>query len=101
MQKTHDPRSIELLDGLGVVTSFTHRFRQDGLKGFCTIINRTRYVVINDRLCDEEQRVVAAHEAGHIVLHDTELKIGTFNDNDIYMARANRNAKPTSSRPIF
>lgn len=82
---TRDP--FELLDGLGVVTSFTHRFRQDGLKGFCTIINRTRYVVINDRLCDEEQRVVAAHEAGHIVLHDTELKIGTFNDNDIYMAK--------------
>ena len=44
---TRDP--FELLDGLGVVTSFSHRFRQDGLKGFCTIINRTRYVVIKGK----------------------------------------------------
>lgn len=82
---TRDP--FELLDDLGVVTSFTRRFRRDGLKGFCTIVNRTRYVVINDWLCDEEQRVVAGHEAGHIVLHGAELKVGAFKDNDVYMAK--------------
>ena len=49
-------------------------------------MNRTRYVVINASLRSEEQRVVAGHEAGHIVVHADNLKIGTFRDNDIYLA---------------
>lgn len=81
---TRDP--FELLDAMNVVVKFTDKFPKDGLKGFCTFINKTRYVVINDRLSSAEARVVAGHEAGHIIRHAAELKIGAFQDNDIYMA---------------
>ena len=85
---TCDP--FELLDAANVVVDFTREFPKNGLKGFCTIINRTRYVVINARLCEEEQRVVAGHEAGHIILHMDDLKIGAFKDNDIYQAKSKK-----------
>lgn len=39
---THDP--FELLDAMNVVVTFSDRFASDGLKGFCTIMNKTRYV---------------------------------------------------------
>ena len=82
--RTRDP--FEALEGMNVEIMFTDAFACDGLKGFCTIQNRIKYVVINERLSDEDQRVVAAHELGHLVVHNTDLKIGTFRDNDIYMA---------------
>ena len=81
---TRDP--FELLDAMNVVVKFTDKFPKDGLKGFCTFMNKTKYVVINDRLSSIEARVVAGHEAGHIIRHATELKVGAFQDNDIYMA---------------
>lgn len=86
--RTSDP--FELLDAMNVVVDFTREFPRDGLKGFCTVINRTRYVVINARLCEEEQRVVAGHEAGHLILHKDDLRIGAFKDNDIYMAKSKK-----------
>lgn len=45
---TRDP--FELLDAMNVVVKFTDKFPKDGLKGFCTFMNITKYVVINDRL---------------------------------------------------
>lgn len=84
MYKTRDP--FELLDALRVVTRFTYRFDARGLKGFCTVVNRTRYVVINGKLEESEQRVVASHEAGHIVLHGKELRVGALRDLDIFRA---------------
>lgn len=81
---THDP--FELLDAMNVVVTFSDRFASDGLKGFCTIMNKTRYVVINDKLSKIDKRVVAGHEAGHIIRHASDLKVGAFQDNDIYMA---------------
>lgn len=85
---TRDP--FELLDSMGAVVEFTRAFPRNGLKGFCTILNRTTYVVINARLREEEQRVVAGHEAGHIVVHKDDLKIGAFKDSDIYMAKGKK-----------
>lgn len=82
--KTNDP--FELLDALNVEWEMTHSFRKNGLKGFCTIANQTKYVRINGLLVREEQRVVASHEAGHIVRHGNILRVGAFKDNDIYNA---------------
>lgn len=45
-------------------------------------------MVINAHLREEEQRVVAGHEAGHIILHMDELKMGAFRDDDIYQAKS-------------
>lgn len=77
-----------LLEALNTTVDFTHEFRRDGLKGFCVILNKQRYVVINGYLCDEEARVVAAHEAGHIVLHRNELKMSPFHDDNIYLSKS-------------
>ena len=82
--KTRDP--FELMNAFGVVVSMTDSFRRDGLKGFCTILNQTKYVVINNKLDIEEQRVVAGHECGHIVIHPHILKLGAFKDHDVYQA---------------
>jgi len=85
-QKYHSRDPFILLDALHIVTMFSDRYSPDGLKGFCTIQNQSKYVVINDHLDEAEQRVVAAHELGHLILHRPDLKIGAFRDNDIYMA---------------
>ena len=79
---TSDP--YELIDGMDAVLRFTDAFARNGLRGFCTMINRVRYVVINEKQPEEEQRVVAAHEAGHLILHQAELKTGTMKDFDVY-----------------
>lgn len=82
--RTRDP--FVLLDAMHIVTMLSDSYSPNGLKGFCTIQNQSKYVVINSHLSDEEQRVVAAHELGHLILHKPDLKIGAFRDNDIYMA---------------
>lgn len=61
-------------------------FAADGLKGFATIQNRTKYVVMNNLLPDEEKAVVAAHELGHIFRHELRLKAQPMQDFDIYGA---------------
>lgn len=80
--RTRDP--FALLHALHVDFAYTYAFPAGGLKGFCTIMNQTKYVRVNALLCPSEKRVVAAHEAGHIVCHGGELRIGAFRDGDIY-----------------
>ena len=80
--RTTDPYA--LLDGMGVVVKRSNAFRSDGLRGYCTIMNRSRYVVINGKQSEAEQRVVASHEAGHLILHKAQLKVGALPDFDFY-----------------
>lgn len=79
---TSDP--FALLDGMGAVTVFSDAYPKDGLRGYCTVLNRTKYVVINAKQPEEEQRVVAAHEAGHLIIHADTLRIGALRDMDVY-----------------
>ena len=74
----------ELLDDMGVVLRRSDSYPKDGLRGYCAIINRTKYVVINRKQPAAEQRVVAGHEAGHLILHKAELRTGTMRDFDVY-----------------
>ena len=84
--RTSDP--YELLDAMGVVLVRSAKYPRDGLRGYCTVMNRTRYVIINANQPEEEQRVVAAHEAGHLILHRTQLKAGAMSDFDVYNVRS-------------
>ena len=43
--RTRDP--YEALEEMNVVVMYSNAFARDGLKGFCTIQNQTKYVVIN------------------------------------------------------
>lgn len=74
----------DLLDDMNVVLRFSHAYPRNGLRGYCAIMNRTKYVVINGKQPKEEQRVVAGHEAGHLILHKLELRAGAMSDFDVY-----------------
>ena len=54
------------------------------LKGFSAICMRSYYVMISSKLTNEEQRVVAAHELGHIILHKETLSKHYFREYDLY-----------------
>jgi Zn-dependent peptidase ImmA (M78 family) len=68
---TRDP--YELLDAIGAVTRFSYEYPSDGLKGYCVILNRTQYVVINGNLLDADKKVAAGHEAAHLIIHRAEI----------------------------
>jgi Zn-dependent peptidase ImmA (M78 family) len=82
---TRDP--FELLDAMHVNVLFSQAYSEKGLKGYCTILNRIKYVVINAKLPPDELAIVGSHECGHLALHSDELRIGTLSDFDIYNAR--------------
>jgi len=69
--RTRDP--YELLDCIGAVTRITYEYGRKGLKGYSTVMNRIKYAVINGRLHPAEQKVVAGHEASHLILHIDEI----------------------------
>ena len=83
-KKYHTRNPFELLDVLKVQTVLSNSYSRNGLKGYCTIMNRIPYVVINSKLAPDDQIVVAAHESGHIVIHSADLRIRAFKDNSIY-----------------
>lgn len=61
---TRDPFCI--CDALGVFV----RFKELGnVKGIYTFYKRNRFIIINSLLCDDEKRIVCAHELGHDLLH--------------------------------
>lgn len=61
-------------------------YTADGLKGYATIQNRTKYIVVNSLLPAQEQAVVAAHELGHVFRHELRLRAQPMKDFDIYGA---------------
>ena len=77
---TRDPFLI--LSYLNVDVRFSSSYKD--LKGFSMICMRSCYVMINSNLTDEEQRVVAAHELGHIILHKATLSKGHIRDFALY-----------------
>lgn len=45
---------------------------------------QTIYVMLSSFLLEEEKRIVAAHELGHVILHRTQLKMAPMSDNRLY-----------------
>ena len=68
---TRDP--FELLDAIGATTKISYKYPSDGLKGYCTILNRTQYVVINGNLDEFDRKVAAGHEAAHLIIHREQI----------------------------
>jgi len=68
---TRDP--YELLDCIGASVHLVHDFAIDGLKGFAAIRKGKKFAVINARLDEHEQRIVAGHEAAHLILHEEDI----------------------------
>jgi Zn-dependent peptidase ImmA (M78 family) len=71
--QTRNP--YELLDAIGAKTRYCYEYEPDGLKGFSTILNRVMFAIINGHLNEHDQRIVAGHEAAHLILHKTEIAL--------------------------
>ncbi len=89
---TRDP--FELLDAMHVQVRFY--FDLHSTKGFSRYFLRQYFVGINGNLPREEQRIVAAHELGHIVL----LKVPRSLTRLSMTSAAARNMRPICSRRI-
>ena len=77
----------ELLDAIGANVRFCYEYEPDGLKGFSTILNRVMFAVINGHLNEHDMRIVAGHEAAHLILHKTEIMLSpaqTLKDFNLY-----------------
>lgn len=81
---TRDP--FELLDAMHVQVRFY--FDLHRTKGFSRYFLRQYFVGINGNLPEEEQRIVAAHELGHIVLHAQALRNSPLFDTAVYDKRS-------------
>ena len=82
--RTRDP--LELLDAMHVQVRFYYDLTHT--KGFTRYFLRQYFVGINGNLPEYEQRIVAAHELGHIVLHAQELKTAPLFDTAVYDKRS-------------
>ncbi len=63
--KTRDPEELARLLGISVI--YNPELKR--LKGFYTVLNRKRYIVVNDNLDSASKRIVISHEIGHDRLH--------------------------------
>ena len=84
--RTHETRDpFRLLEYVHAVTVKKSQYQR--LKGYCALLNKTYYVVINDNLSEDEQRIVAAHELGHLMLHKRQLAIAPMRDEHMYLMK--------------
>ena len=82
--RTRDP--LELLSAMHVQVRFYYDLCST--KGFTRYLLRQYFVGINGNLPRSEQRIVAAHELGHIVLHASELRTAPLFDTAVYDKRS-------------
>lgn len=80
----HTRNPLTILEQMNVIVSETNRYKQ--LKGYCFLSCQIFYVMINSSLSEEEKRIVAAHELGHIILHKAELQLAPMKDSILYNA---------------
>lgn len=81
---TRDP--FELLEAMHVQVHVY--FDLTSTKGFTRYFLRQFFVGINGNLPAAEQKVVAAHELGHIILHAGELRTSPLFDTAVYDKRS-------------
>ena len=63
----------DLLDFIGARVKFSNHYEPDGLKGYSTILHRQKFAVINAHLNEHDRRIVAGHEAAHLILHTDDI----------------------------
>lgn len=84
-QQSSDP--FRLAQELGILLLFTPMGDFDAAcKGFFLLQSRTKSITVNSCLSPALQRVVAAHELGHALLHAKDAKLSAFQDFSIFGA---------------
>ena len=71
---------FEIMEQMHIVVGETSRYQ----KGYCFMSCKTIYVMISSFLSEEEKKIVAAHELGHIILHRSQLKMAPMKDDTLY-----------------
>ena len=87
VRRFHTRNPYELLDGIGAKLYLFDDINPGELKGYATIIKRKKIAAVNRQLCEHDQRVVAGHEAAHLILHRSEILCSAgkmINDFDLY-----------------
>ena len=88
MAQQHGTRNpYELLNAMGATLWLAYEFDPDGLKGFAAIMNGALYACVNGNLPEEERKIVAGHEAAHLILHKDEIQrspANTIKDFKLY-----------------
>ena len=77
---TRDP--FQIAEELGIHVEYDYDF--DRLKGMYTIIDRSRFIIINGNLNERDRRVVCAHELGHDRLHRHFAKTAALQEFMLY-----------------
>ena len=62
--RTRDP--FQIASGLGISVRYINTKQQ---KGFCKIILNRKFIFINRNMSEQMQRMICAHELGHLLLH--------------------------------
>ena len=73
-----------LLDAMSVTVRESYNYGVDGLKGYCLSVDNTDFVVLNGKLLPPEKRIIACHEAAHLILHKDIIKNGFIGDYSLF-----------------
>ena len=90
--RTKDP--FEAARNLGIHVLYRNL---NNLKGFYTLRCRERYIVINESLSQNEQKIVCAHELGHALLHKDWAADHSIHDISLF----DMTAKPECEANLF
>ena len=88
---TRDP--FELADALGIIL---RRKNLGSLQGLYFLAEDQPYILINEGLCAEKQRMICAHELGHDQLHRA-LCDAVFSEHTLF----DRSGKPEIEANLF
>ena len=77
--KTNNP--FELIEYLKIKLMCSNN---EELKGYCISVKNYPYIGVSCLLSEPEQRIVAAHELGHFILHMDQTSLYRFEDDNIY-----------------
>lgn len=90
---TRDPFAIA--DGLGIEVLFRNDFSK--LKGLYRVVQRNRFIFLNDNLPEQVQTLVCAHELGHDAHHRGLADDSPFREYVLY----SMNTRPEYEANLF
>lgn len=83
MCSTHNP--IKIAREIGIHVKYNNEF--EDLKGMYIVIDRSRFIILNNNLSERECWTVCAHEIGHDQLHRNLAKAGALQEFMLYDMR--------------
>ncbi len=68
---TNNP--FKIAESLGINIEY-RKYSRD-IKGYCTRVFNKAYIILNENYGKRSQRIICAHELGHVLLHSGELGV--------------------------